>query len=120
MKRLETLPNVEAYHGLSATSFLGEEELTGVEFENTATKERIVHEAKGVFVAIGQVPHNEPFLPYVELDGGFIVASEDGKTKTPGLFAAGDCRTKAIRQVATAIGDGANAAMSAIAYLDTL
>ena len=54
----------------------------------------------------------------MDLDRGFIVADENGKTKTDGVYAAGDCRVKAVRQVATAIGDGANAAMSALRYLD--
>lgn len=120
VERLSSLPNVTQIHGLSATAFLGEGELTGVEFEDTKTKTKTIREAKGVFVAIGQIPNNEPFLPFVDLEDGFILASEEGKTKSPGLFAAGDCRVKKVRQVATAIGDGANAAMSAIAYLDAL
>lgn len=119
VQRLSELKNVDEYHNLSATRFIGEDELQAVEFEDTMNHSTKTIPCKGCFVAIGQIPHNEPFLPCVDLDHGFIVADESGETKTPGLYAAGDCRTKAIRQVATAIGDGANAAMSALRYLES-
>lgn len=72
-----------------------------------------------VFVAIGQEPHNELFSEIVQSDGqGYIVAGEDCKTSCDGIFAAGDCRTKAIRQCATAVGDGAVAGINAARYVD--
>lgn len=75
----------------------------------------------GVFVAIGQVPHNEMFVNLVTLDSqGYFVVNEDMSTTTPGLFVAGDCRRKPVRQVATAIADGAVAAISACRYIDTI
>lgn len=75
----------------------------------------------GVFVAIGQVPHNEMFVNLATLDRqGYFVANEDMSTTTPGLFVAGDCRAKKMRQVVTATSDGAIAAMSACQYIDTI
>ena len=76
-------------------------------------------EINGVFVAIGQVPDNERFSNLVELDKGFIVTDENMATKTEGVFAAGDCRVKKIRQLTTACNDGAIAALNANTYLTT-
>lgn len=84
----------------------------------TAAEEALLTD--GVFVAVGLVPDNGLF-PEVELDrAGYIVAGEDTRTNLPGVFAAGDTRTKAVRQIVTAAGDGAVAASEAGAYLDTL
>ena len=75
----------------------------------------------GVFVAIGQVPNNDIFAEFATLDEqGYFVANEDMSVDTPGLFVAGDCRAKSVRQVATAIADGAVAAVSACRYIDTI
>lgn len=120
VQRLQSLPNVDAIHNWKALSFEGNEELTGVVFQNTETNEVKSIPCQGCFIAIGQIPDNDRYAPLVELNQGFIVANENGETKTPGIFAAGDCRVKKVRQVATAIGDGANAAMSAARYLQSL
>ena len=93
--------------------------------ENIASKVYHIHhddpipkDAVAVFVAIGRVPATEEFEKLVELDdAGFIVASEDCKTSCSGVFVAGDCRTKAVRQLVTASGDGAVAADAALKYL---
>ena len=70
------------------------------------------------FVAIGRIPTTAVFKNLVDLDAnGYIVAKEDCKTSTPGLFVAGDCRTKTIRQLITAAADGATAAEAAIDFL---
>lgn len=74
-----------------------------------------------VFVAIGQQPANDSFANIVKLDDkGYIVAGEDCRTSCEGIFAAGDCRTKTVRQCATAVGDGAIAGFSASLYVDKL
>ena len=74
-----------------------------------------------MFVAIGQIPDNKMFENLVDIDKvGYISADESCETKTQGLFVAGDCRTKEIRQVATAVGDGATAATKACKYLQSL
>ena len=72
-----------------------------------------------MFVAIGQQPENEAFSPLTKLDEtGYIQSDERCLTDTAGVFAAGDCRTKQIRQVVTATADGASAALAACRYLD--
>jgi thioredoxin reductase (NADPH) len=74
-----------------------------------------------MFVAIGLVPENEAFASLAKLDGrGYFASGEDCETETPGIFVAGDCRSKAVRQVATATGDGAVAAVAACRYIDGL
>lgn len=120
VKRLESIPNIDTIHNWKALSFEGEKELTGLTIQNTITNEVQTIPCQGCFIAIGQIPDNDRFTPLVDLNQGFIVSSENGETKTPGIFAAGDCRVKKVRQVATAIGDGANAAMSAIRYLQSI
>ena len=77
----------------------------------------------GTFVCIGQIPENAAFADVVTLnDYGYVAAGEDCRPETtiPGVFVAGDCRTKSIRQVTTATADGAVAALAACRYLDTL
>ena len=76
-----------------------------------------------MFVAIGQKPENEPFSDIAELDdAGYIISGEDclPKTSKSGIFTAGDCRTKGVRQVTTATGDGAVAALAACRLIDQM
>jgi len=112
--------NIEIKHNLKAVALLGGLSLESVIFEkNDGT--RISHDTNALFVAIGQVPDNKIFEKLVDLDNnGYIIADENCKTKTDGLFVAGDCRTKNIRQVTTAISDGAVASTNACKYLDTI
>ena len=71
-----------------------------------------------LFIAIGQVPDNRAFADLVSLDAyGYIEAGEDCRTSSEGIFAAGDCRTKTVRQLATAAADGAAAAVAACSYI---
>ena len=109
--------NVEYIYGATVEKFLGDGELTGLILDQKGTKIRL--DVDGVFVAIGQVPVNDAFAPVTDIDQrGYIVSGEDCLTKTPGVFVAGDCRTKNIRQITTACGDGATAAMTACRYLN--
>ena len=109
--------NVDYIYGATVEKFLGEDELTGLILDRKGTKIRL--DVDGVFVAIGQVPVNDAFAPVTDIDQrGYIISGEDCLTKTPGVFVAGDCRTKSIRQITTACGDGAVAAMTACRYLD--
>ena len=120
VKALLSKDNIEWVPNVACTDFIGENELTGVEYKDKDGNIK-VKEITGVFVAIGQVPDNKAFEPYVDLDkDGYIIAGEDCKTKTEGLFVAGDCRTKAVRQVATACADGAIAATNASIYIESL
>ena len=120
IKALLSKENIEWRPNTSVIDFIGENELTAIEYKDKDGNV-LRHEIPGVFVAIGQVPDNKAFANLVELDNmGYIIADETCKTKTEGLFVAGDCRTKAVRQVATAVGDGAIAATNACVYIESL
>ena len=94
--------------------------LTGILVVDKDGNERRI-QLDGLFVAIGQAPDNEAFRNEVDLDSkGYISAGEDCSTKTAGIFTAGDCRTKAVRQLATAASDGAVAALAAVNYINGL
>ncbi|MBQ6675324.1 MAG: thioredoxin-disulfide reductase [Ruminococcus sp.] len=95
--------------------------LCGVEVTDKLTGEKSELAVAGLFVAIGQAPDNTPFENVATLDnGGYIVAGEDCKTGIAGIFTAGDCRTKQVRQLTTAASDGAAAALAACSYIDSL
>ena len=114
--------NVEWIKNVNLTAFEGENELTACIFERRdQNNEPFRLPVKACFVAIGQVPDNKAFENVVDLDKiGYIIAGEDCKTRTDGVFVAGDCRTKAVRQLTTASADGAIAAINACAYVDKL
>ena len=93
--------------------------LTGLRLRSEVTGEESHIAVDGAFLAVGLQPENEPFAQLAKLnDWGYFDSGEDCCTATPGLFVAGDCRSKRIRQVVTAAGDGAIAAMVACRYLD--
>lgn len=119
---LLTKANVEVFFGTVVTEYLTENGgLTGLRLRREATEEQWVLPLDGAFLAIGLVPENGAFAGLTELNPlGYFASGEDCATKTPGLFVAGDCRSKTIRQVVTAAGDGAIAAMGACRYLDTV
>jgi len=115
--------NVEVVLGSVVTELIGDTEITGVWIKNTETGEDRKIALDGIFVAIGQKPENEPFENVVKLDSyGYITAGENclPETEYKGIFVAGDCRTKAVRQVTTASADGAVAALAACRYVDSL
>ena len=110
---------IELIQNAVASKLMGRDQLEAVEFTKS-NGETFTINTNGLFVAIGQVPNNKQFDNLVELDkAGYIIADEGCKTKTDGLFVAGDCRTKKIRQVVTATSDGAIAASMAINYLNS-
>ena len=117
--RLVAKPNVELVLNSTVKKLESDASgLTGVVVENKNGEERTL-KVDGLFVAIGQAPDNQAFSELVELDGkGYISAGESTLTKTPGIFTAGDCRTKAIRQLATAASDGAVAGLAAVSYIN--
>lgn len=115
---LRAKENVRFLFSHTVAGLIGEELLTGLLLRNSEGKEQILR-TDGVFVAIGQVPENTPFADVAELDErGYFASDESCATKTPGLFVAGDCRNKRIRQITTATADGAVAALAACRYLD--
>ena len=115
--------NVSYEHNLSLQRFLTEEDgsLKGLVFQNTKDGSERIYEVKGCFIAVGQIPNNDAIKDLVDLDkGGYVLAGEDTVTRTAGLFVAGDCRSKRIRQVTTACADGSVAAIAAASYIDAL
>ena len=113
--------NVEFILSTVISEIMGEESFEGVRTINTETGEEKLISLDGMFVAIGQKPENQQFGNVVTLnDYGYINAGEDCMPigGAPGIFVAGDCRTKAIRQITTATADGAVAALSAIRFID--
>ncbi len=111
--------NVTIHHNLSISSLDATAgELSSLHFVDTTNNNSVVVDAEAVFVAIGHVPDNGKFDNLVDLDSnGHIIADDSCTTKTPGLFVAGDCRTKSIRQLSTAVGDGCIAGIIASAYV---
>ncbi len=119
---LESKENVEMIFDTVVTDLKSENgELCGITVKNTKTEEVSSLDFDGMFVAIGQAPENEDFRSVTALDDyGYIIADENCLTDTAGVFVAGDCRTKRIRQVTTAAADGAVAALAACRYIDGL
>ena len=119
VKLLGSKSNIDYLFNTVVTGYEGEDHLTAVDLLNTETNETSRLVVDGVFLAIGTAPENDAFTSVTELnEWGYIQADETGMTKTAGIFVAGDCRTKTYRQVATAIADGASAALNACRYLD--
>lgn len=116
---LQKKTNIEYIYSTVVTGYEGDSELKAIRLKNTETNEESRYEVDGIFLAIGTEPENGAYAKVSELnDFGYIVADERCLTKTEGIYVAGDCRTKAYRQVATAVADGATAALSACRYLD--
>jgi thioredoxin reductase (NADPH) len=104
-----------------ATRVLGDTEVKGVELKNVKTGDTSQLSVQGVFVFVGYIPNNELVKGQLDLDTlGFVVTDNDMQTSVPGVFAAGDIRSKILRQVATAVGDGATAVFAVERYLESL
>ena len=119
VKKLKERENVEIIQNVSLTKFIANDELEGLLFKNTKDDSLLELKVKGCFIAIGQIPNNDIFNNLVDLDkNGYILVNEDLETKTKGLFVAGDCRQKKVRQLTTAVSDGAMASVGAVSYID--
>lgn len=113
--------NIEVITGTKVTAFTGDTELGGVELTKNADGSVSHLKVDGIFIAIGLIPQNEAFANVITLDErGYASADESCVTGANGIFVAGDCRTKKIRQVATAAADGAVAALAACDYVDAV
>ena len=113
--------NVEIILGTTVEALKGDSTLTGITVKKTSDGTVTDIDLDGMFVAIGLIPQNEIFTGTIDLDNyGYVNANEDCVTNQAGIFTAGDCRKKKIRQVATAAADGAVAAMAACDYIDSL
>lgn len=123
-KRLQELlfrrPNVRARVNVRITGLALEEgQLVGLETEDRITGQPIPEACDGLFVAVGLIPENEAFAGLARLDDfGYFASDESCTTASPGVFVAGDCRSKRVRQVTTANADGAVAAIAACRYID--
>ena len=117
-EQLYAKENVEIILGTVVKELIGDNELTGIKIESNCGQTDTL-QIDGMFVAIGLIPQNEPFAEHITLNSwGYAESSEDCKTSTEGIFVAGDCRSKRIRQVATAAADGAIAALAACDYIE--
>lgn len=115
VEALKQKDNVEILLNRTVEKIYGENKVTGVLLSDGQTLS-----IDGVFIAFGSVPNTKLIEPYVKLDtNGYVLADESGITEQKGLFIAGDLRRKQLRQVITAVADGANAATSAYEYLKT-
>lgn len=113
VQQLREKDNVEILTSAAPAKIVGEQTVTALELKDGRSIP-----INGAFVAVGMQPLTEPLRGVVDLDEtGYVVADETGVTSAPGFFVAGDVRTKALRQVVTAVSDGANAAVSAAEYL---
>ncbi len=119
-KILRARDNVEIITGVKITGLRTENgEFAGVEIESETGRQEI--SCDGLFVAIGLIPENEPYASLADLNEyGYFDSDEQCTTRTPGVFVAGDCRSKTLRQLTTAVADGAQAAMAAIRYINAL
>ena len=112
--------NVETHLSTIVTGYVTENgKLTGVTYIEEGVEKTV--NCDGVFLAVGLIPNNGPFANLALLNRwGYFEADETGATRTEGVFVAGDCRSKTLRQVATACSDGANAAINACQYLSRI
>lgn len=116
IEELKTTENVVTIMGAVVTELLGDDELSGIKIKRGEQIEEL--KIDGMFTAIGLIPQNEIFASLVKLNNwGYVDSGEDCLTTANGIFVAGDCRSKRIRQVATAAADGAVAALAACDYL---
>ena len=117
-ERLFALENVEVIWDSVVEKIEGTEKVEGLFLKNVKSGQALHLAVNGVFIAVGIKPLSSAFEGVVEMENGYIRAGEDGKTSVPGIFAAGDVRTKALRQIITAAADGANAVTSVERYLN--
>ncbi len=115
---LYSKPNVKIITDVVVTRLVGNEKLEAIEVANVKTDQAQNISVSGVFIAIGQIPQNEHFSELINLDsGGYVIAGEDCRTNVAGVFVAGDCRTKGVRQLSTAASDGTVSALAACEYI---
>ena len=99
---------------------LGDNQVEGITVKNSVDGSEKNIKVSGLFIAVGKEPDNYDFQSVIKLDEkGYVIAGEDCRTETNGIFTAGDCRTKSVRQLTTAASDGAVAAIGACEYIDT-
>ena len=114
LARAKAKSNIYWMIGTVPEELIGGNNLTGIRLRSQTTGEGSVLAVDALFIAIGQIPENSAFAGLLAMDdAGYLLAGEDCTTNVSGIYAAGDCRTKAVRQLTTAVADGANAAKAA-------
>ena len=116
-EKLFALDNVTVLWDTVVEEIRGDGKVNALAVKNVKTQEQSELSVDGVFVAVGITPNSQPFSQLLPLDHGYIMADETCETEVPGVFAAGDVRKKQLRQIVTAVADGANAVTSAERYL---
>lgn len=116
-EKLFALDNVTVLWDTVVEEIRGDGKVNSLAVKNIKTQEQSELSVDGVFVAVGITPNSQPFSQLLTLDHGYIAADETCETGVPGVFAAGDVRKKQLRQIVTAVADGANAVTSAERYL---
>ena len=119
-EELKALPNVEILYHTVVTEIAGSEHVEEICLKNVITEEEEKLTVDGVFIAVGIRPNTGILSELVSCEGGYVLAGEDCATDCDGIFAAGDVRKKPLRQIVTAVADGANAVASAGAYINGL
>ncbi|MBE7031933.1 MAG: thioredoxin-disulfide reductase [Ruminococcaceae bacterium] len=119
VKRLEERSNVEFVLDSTVQEFCGDADgINGIDVMNVKTGSTSHIALDGAFVAVGQIPQNDIFKGLIAIDdGGFISSGENCLTNKKGIFVAGDCRNKNVRQLTTAVGDGSVAALAAVSFV---
>lgn len=113
--------NVHFYLEQTVSELVGEKRLQGLTLRHVTTGEETSLEVEGLFIAVGQKPATSDFVSLLETDqGGYVTAGEDCQTSIPGIYVAGDCRVKQVRQLTTAVADGSVAALAACAYCEQI
>lgn len=117
IEKVKATSNIKILSNVQTTAFIGNNDLEKIAYKDLKTGEIKELPVKGAFVAIGKKAQNEIFENFVDLEKGYILTDDNMQTKTAGMYAAGDCRLKAVKQAITACNDGAIAAINAIKYL---
>lgn len=121
VSRLLSLENVTVLWDSVVEKISGEDKVEAIDVKNVKTGDKAVYETAGVFIAVGYLPNSEIYRNIVAVDdAGYIIAGENCETNVPGVYAAGDVRTKDLRQIITAASDGANAITAVEKYLNNL
>ena len=118
-KQVEALENIEVLYSHTVEEICGEETVSKLVIKDVKSGETKDLAVEGIFIAVGIVPATNWLPDWIEKDEkGYVVATEEGETSITGIYAAGDIRTKALRQIITAVADGANAAVRAGQYVN--
>lgn len=119
-KAISEKDNIEMVWNSNVIKILGDNQVEGITVKNSVDGSEKNIKVSGLFIAVGQEPDNYDFQSVIKLDEkGYVIAGEDCRTETNGIFTAGDCRTKSVRQLTTAASDGAVAAIGACEYIDS-